>query len=60
MEFYLIDKQLQKNGHPQMPFIPGTNRRYEEVQLLNLSEMDDFEEFFDLVEKSAHFLRDSC
>ena len=53
MEFYLIDKQLQKNGHPQMPLIPGTNRRYEEVQLLNLSEMDDFEEFFELVEKSA-------
>ena len=49
MEFYLIDKQLQKNGHPQMPLIPGTNRRYEEVQLLNLSEMDDFEEFFELV-----------
>jgi glutamine synthetase len=53
MEFYLIDKQLQKNGHPQMPLIPGTNRRYEEVQLLNLSEMDDFEEFFELVEKSS-------
>ena len=53
MEFYLIDKKLQKNGHPQMPLIPGTNRRYEEVQLLNLSEMDDFEGFFDLVEKSA-------
>ena len=53
MEVYLIDKQLQKNGHPQMPLIPGTNRRYEEVQLLNLSEMDDFEEFFELVEKSA-------
>ena len=53
MEFYLIDKHLQKNGHPQMPLIPGTNRRYEEVQLLNLSEMDDFEEFFELVEKSA-------
>ena len=49
MEFYLIDKKLQKNGHPQMPLIPGTNRRYEEVQLLNLSEMDDFEGFFDLV-----------
>ena len=56
MEFYLIDKQLQKNGHPQMPLIPGTQRRYEEVQLLNLSEMDDFEGFFALVEKSAHSL----
>jgi len=31
MEFYLIDQKLQKNGHPQMPLIPGTNRRYEEV-----------------------------
>ena len=39
-----------------MPLIPGTNRRYEEVQLLNLNEMDDFEGFFDLVEKSAHLL----
>ena len=56
MEFYLIDKQLQKNGHPQMPLIPGTQRRYEDVQLLNLSEMDDFEGFFALVEKSAHSL----
>ena len=56
MEFYLVDKQLQKNGHPQMPLIPGTQRRYEEVQLLNLSEMDDFEGFFALVEKSAHSL----
>ena len=56
MEFYLIDKQLQKNGHPQMPLIPGTHRRYEDVQLLNLSEMDDFEGFFALVEKSAHSL----
>ena len=53
MEFYLIDQKLQKNGHPQMPLIPGTNRRYEEVQLLNLREMEDFEGFFDLVEKSA-------
>ena len=56
MEFYLVDKQLQKNGHPQMPLIPGTHRRYEDVQLLNLSEMDDFEGFFALVEKSAHSL----
>jgi glutamine synthetase len=56
MEFYLVDKQLQKNGHPQMPLIPGTNRRYEDVQLLNLNEMDDFEGFFDMVEKSAHSL----
>tara|TARA_B100000470_G_scaffold146773_1_gene114069 strand:+ start:2936 stop:4294 length:1359 start_codon:yes stop_codon:yes gene_type:complete len=56
MEFYLIDQKLQKNGHPQMPLIPGTNRRYEEVQLLNLNEMDDFEGFFDLVEKSARLL----
>ena len=56
MEFYLVDKQLQKNGHPQMPIIPGTNRRYEDVQLLNLNEMDDFESFFALVEKSAHSL----
>ena len=56
MEFYLIDQKLQKNGHPQMPLIPGTNRRYEEVQLLNLNEMDDFEGFFDLVEKSASLL----
>ena len=56
MEFYLVDKQLQKNGHPQMPLIPGTHRRYEDVQLLNLNEMDDFEGFFDMVEKSAHSL----
>ena len=56
MEFYLVDKQLLKNGHPQMPIIPGTNRRYEDVQLLNLNEMDDFEGFFALVEKSAHSL----
>ena len=56
MEFYLVDKQLQKNGHPQMPMISGTNRRYEDVQLLNLNEMDDFESFFALVEKSAHSL----
>ena len=39
-----------------MPIIPGTNRRYEDVQLLNLNEMDDFESFFALVEKSAHSL----
>mgnify|MGYP002630604563 FL=1 len=56
MEFYLVDKKLQKNGHPQMPIIPGTNRRYEDVQLLNLNEMDDFESFFALVEKSSHSL----
>ena len=29
IEFYLIDKQLTKHGHPQMPLIPGTNRRYQ-------------------------------
>ncbi len=56
MEFYLVDKQLQKNGHPQMPLIPDTNRRYEDVQLLNLNEMDDFEGFFALVEKSTQSL----
>ena len=56
MEFYLIDKKLQANGHPQTPLIPGSHRRYQDVQLLNLSEMDDFEGFFTLVEKSAHSL----
>ena len=56
IEFYLIDKQLTKHGHPQMPLIPGTNRRYREVQLLNLNVMDDFEDFFDLVDKSAKSL----
>ena len=57
MEFYLVDNKLQANGHPQTPLIPGTHRRYQDVQLLNLSEMDDFEGFFTLVEKSAHSLR---
>ena len=56
MEFYLIDNQLTKHGHPQMPLIPGTNRRFKEVQLLNLNVMDDFEDFFDLVDKSAKSL----
>ena len=56
MEFYLIDKDLTEHGHPQMPLIPGTNRRYENVELLNLGEMDDFDAFFTLVEKSAHSL----
>lgn len=56
MEFYLIDKNLTEHGHPQMPLIPGTNRRYEHVELLNLGEMDDFDKFFTLVEKSAHAL----
>jgi glutamine synthetase len=56
MEFYLIDKDLTEHGHPQMPLIPGTNRRYEHVELLNLGEMNDFDSFFTLVEKSAHSL----
>ena len=56
MEFYLIDKYLLRNGHPQRPLIPGTEKRYQEVQLLDLIEMDDFEDFFALVEKSAHSL----
>ena len=56
MEFYLIDKNLTAHGHPQMPLIPGTNRRYEHVELLNLGEMSDFDDFFTLVETSAHSL----
>ena len=56
LEFYLIDKHLLRNGHPQRPLIPGTEKRYQEVQLLDLIEMDDFEDFFALVEKSAHSL----
>ena len=56
MEFYLIDKELTEHGHPQFPFIPGTNRRYENVELLNLAEMGDFDDFFTLVESSAHSL----
>ena len=56
IEFYLIDKKLKNNTHPQMPIIKGTNRRYRDVQLLNLSEIDDFEDFFTLVKNSAQAL----
>jgi glutamine synthetase len=56
LEFNLIDNELLPNGHPQMPIKPGTNQRYRDVQLLDLDEMEDFEEFFTLVERSANTL----
>jgi glutamine synthetase len=56
LEFNLIDTNLLPNGHPQMPIKPGTNKRYTDVQLLDLDEMQDFEGFFTLVERSAKTL----
>lgn len=46
LEFYLVDRALLANGHPQFPAIPGSTQRYTETQLLNLLEMQDFEAVF--------------
>jgi len=46
LEFYLVDRALLPNGHPQFPEIPGSTERYSETQLLNLLEMQDFDAVF--------------
>lgn len=56
LEFYLIDQELKPNGHPQMPFIPGSNQRYSETQLLDLQQMQDFDALFAAIDTACNQL----
>jgi glutamine synthetase len=56
LEFYLIDRNLLPNGHPQAPLIPGSPHRYSDTQLLSLVEMQDFEAVFTAIEVACKAL----
>ncbi len=53
LEFYLIDRNLLPNGHPQAPVIPGSSQRYSDTQLLSVVEMQDFEAVFTAIESAC-------
>lgn len=44
LEFYLIDQKLQPNGSPQLATPPGSQQRYSETQILDIIELQDFED----------------
>ena len=56
LEFYLIDRNLLPNGHPQAPAIPGSSQRYSDTQLLSVVEMQDFEAVFTAIETACRDL----
>jgi len=56
LEFYLLDQQLQVNGHPQTPAIPGSAQRYTDTQLLNLTEMQDFDAVLSSIDEACEQL----
>ena len=53
LEFYLIDRNLLPNGHPQASAIPGSSQRYSDTQLLSVVEMQDFEAVFTAIETAC-------
>ena len=56
LEFYLLDRALLPNGHPQSPTIPGSPQRYSDTQLLSMVEMQDFDAVFTAIETASEAL----
>ncbi len=46
LEFYLLDQQSTPNGHPQFALLPGSPNRYSNTQILDIIELQDFEDVF--------------
>jgi glutamine synthetase len=53
LEFYLLDQQRLPNGHPQLATLPGSNERYRETQILDIIELQDFEDVFALINEAC-------
>lgn len=45
LEFFLHDRDLDPQGRPQAPFIPGTRRRISGLQATSIEELDQFGAF---------------
>lgn len=53
LEFYLLDQQRLPNGHPQLATLPGSPDRYSETQILDIIELQDFEDVFASINESC-------
>lgn len=53
LEFYLIDKERTVDRKPQTPFSPATGERLKTTQVYGLTELDDFANFIEDVQRAA-------
>jgi glutamine synthetase len=49
LEFYLLDKELLKNGRPQMSINPATGERNKTTQVYYMEDLNDYQGFTDAV-----------
>jgi len=52
-EFYLLDPEGALEGNPQPPIMPLTGRRVSGTQVLSISDLDGFGDFFDAVSEAC-------
>jgi len=53
LEFYLIDRERDAGGRPQLPLSPLTGRREHTTQVYGIEELDGFAGFFEEVERAC-------
>ena len=53
LEFFLLDQQRLPNGHPQQATLPGSTDRYSETQILDIIELQDFEDVFAAINQAC-------
>ncbi len=56
LEFYLLDRDLADNGHAKPPHIGRNKERYNETQLLNIMETQDFDALFKDIDQACQQL----